>query len=367
MYKARRQLILTQILPDFIDHTRDLNGRKKLGLVENKNDVGEMCTLRSVYVDSSLESCPLSRLNYYGGHMEGFHQIRHCGGETQMRRVTADTDRSLTISHLPHIKTNPMLNSASDFSTLTMNKPKTINMGSCETSPQRELKVHLPDITLETTHVKHPDRSVHSKVLVLLPPQTEITEIPALADELHGTLTENSKPCGDKELTKEALQKRQDPSSNSKCRIIEMDLGRVVWSNAPEKRGPLPPLMGRRGPGKQSSMAVYSQSVQDPADTEEAQTGNIRGCLPPELRERQAGEAAGTLIMGPDGEIIRSSHWDPAVDTEDHPIMNDVTQNHVLKVVTSEEDVKQPWMILIQDCTEDEGYHSEQDAVHGLT
>lgn len=48
--------------------------------------------------------------------------------------------------------------------------------------------------------------------------------------------------------------------------------------------GPLPPLVGRRGPGKQSSMAVYSQSLQDPADTEEAQTGNIRGCLPPQLR-----------------------------------------------------------------------------------
>lgn len=54
-------------------------------------------------------------------------------------------------------------------------------MGSCETSPQRELKVHLPDVTLETTHVKNTDRSVQSKVLVLLPPQTEMTEIPALA------------------------------------------------------------------------------------------------------------------------------------------------------------------------------------------
>ncbi|KAA0715937.1 hypothetical protein E1301_Tti019663 [Triplophysa tibetana] len=129
-------------------------------------------------------------------------------------------------------------------------------MGSCETSPQRELKVHLSDITLETTHVKNTDNSVHSKMLVLLPPQTEMTEIPALA-------------------------------------------------------GQLPPLMARRGPGKQSSMAVYSQTVQDPADAEEAHTRNIRGCLPPELK--------------------------------------------VLKVVTSEEDVTQPWMILIQDCTEDKG------------
>lgn len=52
-------------------------------------------------------------------------------------------------------------------------------MGSCETSPQRELNVHHPDITPQTTHVKHPEGSVHSKVL--LPPQIEITETPALA------------------------------------------------------------------------------------------------------------------------------------------------------------------------------------------
>lgn len=32
--------------------------------------------------------------------------------------------------------------------------------------------------------------------------------------------------------------------------------------------------------------------------------------------------------MGPDGEIIRLSLWDPAVDTEDHPIKGDVTQGH---------------------------------------
>lgn len=48
--------------------------------------------------------------------------------------------------------------------------------------------------------------------------------------------------------------------------------------------GPLPPLVGRRGPGKQSSMAVYRQNLHDPADETEGQTGNTRGCLPLELR-----------------------------------------------------------------------------------
>ncbi|XP_073668095.1 uncharacterized protein KIAA2012 homolog isoform X2 [Paramisgurnus dabryanus] len=339
------------ILPHLTDHPKDPNGHEKHRLMKNMSGVGEMCTLRSVYVDSYLDSCPLSRLNYYGGHMEGFRQIRHCGGETKVRRVTTETDPSLTNSYLPPI--NPPVKA--DISTLTMSKPKINDMGSCEDSPEQELKVNLPNITPGTTYVNHPEKSVHTKVLLLLPPQKEHIEPPAQHDELHETLIEDNKSCGDMKLTEELPERRQDPLSDSACRIIEMDLGHVAWSSALEKRdqqppiGPMPPLVGRRGPGKQSSMAVYSQNLHDPTDTTEPQTGNIRGCLPPELRERQAGEAVGTLIMGPDGEIIRLSLWDPAVDTEDHPIMGDVTQGHVLKVVTSEEDLKQPWTILIQE------------------
>nr|XP_055072213.1 trichohyalin [Misgurnus anguillicaudatus] len=341
------------ILPHLTDHPKDPNGHEKHRLMKNMSGVGEMCTLRSVYVDSSLDSCPLSRLNYYGGHMEGFRQIRRCGGETKVRRVTTETDPSLTTSYLPPI--NPPV----DSNISTLSKPKINDMGSCEDSP--ELKVNLPDITPGTTYVNHPEKSVHTKVLLLLPPQKEHLQPPAQHDELHETLIEDNKSCGDMELTEELPERRQDPLSDSTCRIIEMDLGHVAWSSALEKRdqqppiGPLPPLVGRRGPGKQSSMAVYSQNLHDPTDTTEPQTGNIRGCLPPELRERQTGEAVGTLIMGPDGEIIRLSLWDPAVDTEDHPIMGDVTQGHVLKVVTSEEDLKQPWTILIQDHTRNKG------------
>lgn len=46
--------------------------------------------------------------------------VRHCGGETQMKKVTTETDPSLTISHLPPINTNPTVNPSSDFSTLPM-------------------------------------------------------------------------------------------------------------------------------------------------------------------------------------------------------------------------------------------------------
>ncbi|KAK7153885.1 hypothetical protein R3I94_007291 [Phoxinus phoxinus] len=347
------------ILPHLIDHLKDLNGRGKRTRMESGNGVAETCPLRSVYVDSSLEYSPLSRVNYYGGHMEGSRQTRHCGGETHERRVNIETDPSFTVFHLPPINQSPLVNSDSDI-TSTMNKPEiTDKKRSCENLPQRELHIHLPGIKVGTTHENPSESRVRRKVLLLFPAQTQHTDTHQPDDDLHRTPVQERKPYGD--LHAEGLDQRgQDPLSDSKCRIIEMDLGHVMWSDDLEKGdqhpplGPLPPLVGRRGPGKQSSMAVYRQSLHDPADTTEAQTGNTRGCLPPELREWEGGKALGTLIMGPDGEIIRLSLWDPAVDTEDHPIKGDVTQGHVLKVVTSEGDLKQPWTIIIQDHTTDE-------------
>ncbi|XP_050974425.1 titin homolog isoform X2 [Labeo rohita] len=346
------------ILPHQIDHPKDLNGRGKRSRMESGGGVGETCTLRSVYVDSSQEYSPLSRVNYYGGHMEGSRQMRHCGGETHMRRVNTETDPSFTVFHLPPINQSPLVKSGSDI-TLTLNKTDIKEKkSSCENLPKRELHVHLPDIKVGTAHENPSERRVHSKVLLLFPAQTEHADTHQPDDDLHRTPVKETEP-----RLKHALgpdQRKQDPLSDNKCRIIEMDLGHVMWSDELEKGdqhpplGPLPPLVGRRGPGKQSSMAVYRQNLHDPADETEGQTGNTRGCLPLELREWQGGKAVGTLIMGPDGEIIRLSLWDPAVDTEDHPIMADVTQGHVLKVVTSEGDLKQPWTILIQDNNTDE-------------
>uniref|UniRef100_A0A8C2C497 Uncharacterized protein n=1 Tax=Cyprinus carpio TaxID=7962 RepID=A0A8C2C497_CYPCA len=359
VFPATRKITAT-ILPHLIDHPKDLNGRGKHSRMESGGGVGEMCTLRSVYVDSSLECSPLSRVNYYGGHMEGSRQMKHCGGETHMRRVNIETDPSFTVFHLPPINQSPLVNSSSDI-TLTMNQTEIKEKKSCcENLPKRDLHVHLPDIKVGTTHEDPSERRMHSKVLLLFPAQTEQTDTHQPDDELHRTLVKETEPRGDLEHAVGIDQRKQDPLSDSKCRIIEMDLGHVMWSDDLEKGdqhpplGPLPPLVGRRGPGKQSSMAVYRQNLHDPADTTETQTGITRGCLPLELREWQGGQAVGTLIMGPDGEIIRLSLWDPAVDTEDHPIMGDVTQGHALKVVTSEGDLKQPWTILIQDHDTDE-------------
>lgn len=148
------------------------------------------------------------------------------------------------------------------------NKPEiTDKKRSCENLPQRELHVHLPGIKAGTTHENPSESRVHRKVLLLFPAQTEHTEthqpdgmqhhiahfyqqvhlhnglyhilpffLYCALDDLHRTPVQERKPCGD--LHAEGLnQKGQDPLSDSKCRIIEMDLGHIMWSDDLEKGG----------------------------------------------------------------------------------------------------------------------------------
>ncbi|XP_035265920.1 uncharacterized protein LOC118223462 isoform X3 [Anguilla anguilla] len=116
--------------------------------------------------------------------------------------------------------------------------------------------------------------------------------------------------------------------------------------------GVLPPLGGRKGPGKQSSMALFRQDLTDPhdcCDPDNLQTAVVRGTLPVELREFQKGSAVGTLIMGPDGEIIQLSFWGSAADTNDQQLLDDITRGRGLNA--SEVMQGQPWALLLQTDT----------------
>ncbi len=57
------------------------------------------------------------------------------------------------------------------------------------------------------------------------------------SDELHRTPVKDTEPRGDLEHAVGLDQSKAHPLSDSKCRIIEMDLGHVMWSDGPEKRG----------------------------------------------------------------------------------------------------------------------------------
>ncbi|XP_031729885.1 uncharacterized protein KIAA2012 homolog isoform X2 [Anarrhichthys ocellatus] len=87
----------------------------------------------------------------------------------------------------------------------------------------------------------------------------------------------------------------------------------------------LPPPVGvlgwvarRKGPGKQSSF-VFLQNrlpdLQDPCEPRHANRGVVRGVLPLELRDLQNDKSVGSLILGPDGEIIQLSLYDNSQDT----------------------------------------------------
>ncbi|KAJ4921165.1 hypothetical protein JOQ06_022273 [Pogonophryne albipinna] len=90
----------------------------------------------------------------------------------------------------------------------------------------------------------------------------------------------------------------------------------------PEREDPPPPvagsIAGRKGPGKQSSLAFLQNrqlDLQNPCTSRDPSRGVVRGILPLELRDLQNGKPVGCLILGPDGEIIQLSLYN---DNHDH-------------------------------------------------
>ncbi|XP_073502554.1 uncharacterized protein KIAA2012 homolog isoform X2 [Phyllobates terribilis] len=84
--------------------------------------------------------------------------------------------------------------------------------------------------------------------------------------------------------------------------------------------GSLPPINGKKGPGNQSSMANLKASNAgnnaSAIDSKGLPTGIIRGSLPEELKECCKGSSVGSLIMGPDGEIVCLSLMGATQDTD---------------------------------------------------
>ncbi|XP_033984831.1 uncharacterized protein KIAA2012 [Trematomus bernacchii] len=117
----------------------------------------------------------------------------------------------------------------------------------------------------------------------------------------------------------------------------------------PEKEDPpLPPppvagsIAGRKGPGKQSSLAFLQNrqlDLQNPCKSRDPSRGVVRGILPLELRDLQNGKPVGSLILGPDGEIIQLSLYN---DNHDHD-----TQEQALQVLSAEGE-KLPLVIVLQ-------------------
>ncbi|XP_044834215.1 uncharacterized protein KIAA2012 homolog [Mauremys mutica] len=81
----------------------------------------------------------------------------------------------------------------------------------------------------------------------------------------------------------------------------------------------LPPIYGKKGPGNQSSKTnfkMFSNSTMTSSTSKTLPIGITRGTLPEELRECYNGTSLGSLIMGPDGEIVCLSLLGSVQDAE---------------------------------------------------
>ncbi|KAL7881922.1 hypothetical protein AOLI_G00087710 [Acnodon oligacanthus] len=340
-------------------YPKDISGQWKQSATETGGEESGH-SLRPAYMDSSLGCSHLSRVNNYRRHMERPCPAKQNATEIHVKKTNESPNPGLRF-HLPLInQASPSDSDSKDQSVKARSNTRENHKNPVPRLPD----IHLTNTNTETTGPKPPERTILRKVLVLLPSQKE-------KDGLHG-LSEDEEEREDclpeKKETREDVLCRgveqkggvivrgeENESGEQGCQLKATEQYQLIWFEPEEDKehqtapGLLPPLVGRRGPGKQSSMALYRQDPLDPAD--QSESGIIRGSLPLVLRECEKDRALGTLIMGPAGEIIRLSFWDALMDTEDHPVLDDATREHVLRVMTSEGVLEKPWTILLEEQT----------------
>ncbi|XP_076849899.1 uncharacterized protein KIAA2012 homolog isoform X2 [Brachyhypopomus gauderio] len=289
---------------------------------------------------------------------EAFQQshVKQCDTNTRLGRVNTPPNPRYSLLHLPPIGQDLPAGSNSKSHRVGTVKAGGGSEESREDSVPRLPDIRIPDVNTEAPCPMPSERTILRKVLILLPsvPEPNETHLPhdgsrgppeykAVREDVLGS---------NEEQRADPIRRGQGGTLEHECWCKAGDQDPLICFEPEEDKehqttpGLLPPIAGHRGPGKQSSMAAYRQ---DPVDQTESQSGIIRGSLPLELRECQKGGALGTLIMGPAGEIIRLSLWDPLTKTEDHPVLDDATAEHVLRIMTSEGVLEKPWTILLEE------------------
>uniref|UniRef100_A0A3B1JZ43 Uncharacterized protein n=1 Tax=Astyanax mexicanus TaxID=7994 RepID=A0A3B1JZ43_ASTMX len=349
-------------------YPKDESGQWKQSAIETGGEK-ESSSSKPANINPSLGCSHLSSVSNFTRHVEAACQrspVKQKATDAHLRKTNTHPKPSFNTFHLPPI--NQTLPSDSD------SKEHEVNSGGNTRDNHKDSVPQLPDIhhtdrKTETTAPKPPERCVLRNVLLLLPSQMNQDEtFPQKSYDGHHGLPEDEKEredglpekkdvlSGGVEQKGESLMRggQKEPPEHG-CLLHPAEHYNLIWFEPVEDKenqtipGPLPPFIGRKGPGKQSSMALYRQDPGETADQTEPRSGIIRGSLPLELRECEKGEHCGTLIMGPAGEIIRLSLWDALTDTEDHPVLDEATREHVLRVMTSEGVGEQPWAILLKE------------------
>ncbi|XP_041117260.1 uncharacterized protein KIAA2012-like [Polyodon spathula] len=333
-------------------------------------------SLRQTSIDSSWLHCERSHATYYGGTLVGGRKstsTKPGRSEQKEGKETTLHDSCYAEVHLPPVPSGMLFGLGPDKETAE------------ETDPLKESVpeiLNLPSLVEAAGAHRPPRKKQHEtelpKELLILPlllqrnDRQRIHFNPGVLDHENNRETEPADPSRNYEKEMEA--RAEGPAAEKATRTTLFPVLRpkeigLEWSgmgttenmdtevshdHAEENLaclaggpmlGLLPPIIGRKGPGHQSSMACFKANSKDSKDIP---TGVIRGSLPEELRECYKGSSVGSLIMGPDGQIIRLSLLGHIPDYGVGLHLDDITQNGGLGTLGPGVSMEQPWTRFLQ-------------------
>ncbi|XP_076603538.1 uncharacterized protein KIAA2012 homolog [Chaetodon auriga] len=168
---------------------------------------------------------------------------------------------------------------------------------------------------------------------------------PGKEEEIHGKQRRGKEQKERQYFKKETrggggLGGAREPSEKGSLVLLE------PGEELPPPIGVLGCVAGWKGPGKQSSLAFLQNQLLDLQDSCESSNHNrsvVRGILPLELRDLQNGKSVGSLILGPDGEIIQLSVYHGSQE----PFQGDSGRQEQVLQVLSADGEKSPWVIVL--------------------
>ncbi|XP_028847074.1 uncharacterized protein LOC114796759 [Denticeps clupeoides] len=357
----------------------------------------EKLSLKTAHVDSSWTNSRPANISFYGGHMVGNHlrnssQSSRPGGPKHSGcREEAVSEASLSILHLPPIHRGAVVSSGYEDHTCAKTADHAHHLPSVpeealitgEKGPQRPWTPHTPEVSTERPAatsdtpvaplprgtLQRAEASVDAPATAERPKDVGCSKMFLLLSEQQEDETQELKSGFRGSHTKERLKELNRPKEEREVgdlgfRLVGFNYDHVILlepgEEHPSSLVALPPLVGRKGPGKQSSMAIYRQDPHEPSEGSQSEPSIVRGSLPLELREWREGRALGCLVLGPDGEILQLSLWDSTAADQDHPVLRDVTRDHGLpvnlEVLPSDGDLDEMWTVLLHAETTDPRY-----------
>ncbi|CAB1329217.1 unnamed protein product, partial [Coregonus sp. 'balchen'] len=271
------------------------------------------CSLKTASVDSSWRSSQLSHINYYGGYLGGAQQGRKL--KQGSAKDNTSLDPSVSRFHFPPVFSGSLVSldperdsggrkprspgglggrrDSEQFLPL-IHEAYVSSEGPAQTQPERLTQTHLEPQA-------HPEKPGPRRLLLsVLLPHIEEEEMQTVGVHHKQSEEDRGEPdCGEMIHRRERTRRggggggggrgRGLPEKGSKQTGPEQD-GLSLLEPGEEHAVPLAvfaPLAGRlRGPGKQSSMAIYKDrsDVHAPWDPSDPGRAMVRGSLPLELR-----------------------------------------------------------------------------------